>query len=214
MSENITSKTASPVCSRAKRVPRRHRYSALRKASLFEEDGLAPPTWLGGLHSATKSQAAEKGIGFRLSLRDLEDTFRRQHGRCAVTGREFDETVLTGAFTRHDGASVDRINPRGIYEVGNCRIVTFQANAALNDWGDDALLSFCRDVLQHRDRASALRRSEEYLTELDARMGRLTTERDVHPFFSTDWNQLNLELADTGEERNRVKLRIIRLFRT
>jgi len=93
-----------------------------------------------------RRQCREKGIWFEITAEDVAEVYEEQGGRCFLTGRE----LLWGLAGRHrDTLSIDRIEADDGYVRGNIRLVTYQANRARGELGDEELFEFCRTVLQY-----------------------------------------------------------------
>ena len=78
-----------------------------------------------------------------VSAQDLAALWKRQRGRCALTGRRLDKT-----------AHLDHIVPRakgGADDIENLRWVCDEANLAKRDLSDDDFIRLCRDVLDIAD---------------------------------------------------------------
>ena len=88
----------------------------------------------------TRERAAVRGIEFALTSSDVVALFMEADNRCQVTGLPFDRVYRpTGASKRPFAASIDRIDNRVGYIVGNVRIVCVMVNVALGEWGYEAL---------------------------------------------------------------------------
>lgn len=97
---------------------------------------------------AAKYRAKKLNISFNLDSKYLEGIWEEQQGRCAVSGRDFDlSRPNIEASTRPNSPSLDRINPKEGYIKGNVRIVCYQVNTALNEYGEEALISLCKDII-------------------------------------------------------------------
>jgi len=96
-----------------------------------------------------RGNAKRRGIEVSITVEDIDRMMRDQDMRCCLTGIKF-------KTDRHEGCgrvrprlpSVDRIDARGPYAMGNVRIVCAAMNAALGDWGEDSfermLDGYCR----------------------------------------------------------------------
>lgn len=100
--------------------------------------------------SKAKIRAKQYGVSFNIDVKYLLKLWDIQEGRCALSNRIFDvrkyrnkEKVVA------DTPSLDRIVPDKGYIKGNVRFVTFQTNSALNSYGEEALISLCKDILSN-----------------------------------------------------------------
>lgn len=89
--------------------------------------------------------------GGTITAQDLRDLWASQAGVCVLTGRPMVMHNGSGKSVL-DSPSVDRIESDGIYEIGNVRLITMQANSAKLFGTDEDLYAFCEAVLAHRDR--------------------------------------------------------------
>jgi hypothetical protein len=168
--------------------------------------------WLKALVAATRQGAKTKGVAFTLDVNEVAEVLQKQRGRCAITGRNFNKERNSNSYTRPDGATIDRIDPHGTYCKENVRIVTFQANAALNDWGDNVLVSFCRDVLHHRETMNEVERLEQNLACLDKAVVGVEMLRDREVRYGPEWDSANLKLFDLARERAKLARKIEEFF--
>ena len=78
------------------------------------------------------------------------ELWRQCAGRCAVTGLEYSEKkVGSGQAKRAFAPSIDKIDPSGIYELENCRLVMVAINFALNAWGLEVYLDLAKAAVRH-----------------------------------------------------------------
>ncbi len=110
---------------------------------------------LDGIVAQIRSRAKKRGIPCDLTRDHIQAMIERQHGRCAVTGLEFD-VELPCNRTMHMKPlrpSIDRIEPAKGYIVENCRIVCFALNAAFGQWGEDVFWKIAEAALAKRKAA-------------------------------------------------------------
>lgn len=100
------------------------------------------------LCGSAKYRAKKLKILFNLDTPFLINLWEEQQGLCAVSGRVFDlSRPSMEASTRANSPSLDRINPKVGYIKGNVRFVCYQVNTALNEYGEEALISLCKDII-------------------------------------------------------------------
>jgi hypothetical protein len=97
--------------------------------------------WLGYVLSGIKSARTKQGVLFSITLRDLMGIWEKQSGRCALTGLE----MLTRVRSPYS-ASVDRIDSKGIYEIGNVQLVCVAANYAKCGFPNAAMIEFFQAI--------------------------------------------------------------------
>lgn len=101
------------------------------------------------LWSCAKNRAQKKDRVFDISFEQAWEVFKSQDGRCAVSGREFDLIYQEGG-PNPNGPSFDRIDSSLGYTLDNVRFVTYHVNTALSSFGDEALISLCKDILENK----------------------------------------------------------------
>lgn len=84
-----------------------------------------------------------------ISLDALELLWTAQGGRCALTG--WDMTMELGRGVVPTNCSIDRIDPKNGYEVGNVQLVCRVANVAKSDMTQSDFLAMCRSVVRSSD---------------------------------------------------------------
>lgn len=124
----------------------------------------------GDLIRSCRSRAAEKGLEFDISAKDLEMIYNLQDGKCNYTGRKLKikserthtkrmernreariKSNSNKTYHRMDKASVDRIDPNGGYTRDNVHLVRVHVNYAKLDMQEDDFISMCRDVVTKAD---------------------------------------------------------------
>jgi hypothetical protein len=105
--------------------------------------------------------AKQRGKLFELTLSDVEQMLSQQRGRCAVTGIAFTNAKPPTARMRPWTASIDRIRSTEGYVSGNVRLVCAFANVAMNDFGEEVLMSLIEKIVRRIVR-------EEVLTSVES----------------------------------------------
>lgn len=90
---------------------------------------------------------------FDLDLQYLKELWDRQNGKCSVTGLELHIKYIHTKKQRTDKspyqASLDRIDNSKGYIKGNVRFVCLMFNIARNDFSDNAVIEFCKKVVDN-----------------------------------------------------------------
>lgn len=99
------------------------------------------PKWAKRLLDGAQYRTKQSGEPVLFRSDDMLAIVDRARGRCEVTGIPFSALKLPGRDSnRHPySPSLDRIDPSTGYSRGNCRLVLFAVNVALNDWGIEIL---------------------------------------------------------------------------
>jgi len=97
-----------------------------------------------------KARARLKNLSFTIGLQDLYSIYQEQNGVCAVSGRPM--TLLSTIRRDPDALSIDRIDSAIGYEPNNIRFVLMRVNYMLGNFGLDATLVLCRDILSYQER--------------------------------------------------------------
>lgn len=93
-------------------------------------------------------RAKRKDIDITITLDQLEELWKEQKGRCALTGWKM--KVRGGGLTDPYCLTIDRIKDEDGYVPGNVRLVCWMANKAKSAWGERLFVKMCKDVLKRR----------------------------------------------------------------
>lgn len=94
-----------------------------------------------------EARAKAQDLPFDITSEYLVTLYEAQHGECDVSGRKFN---LSPSESRPhpDSPSLDKIIPAYGYTEGNVRLTTYHVNVCLADYGMDAFLELCEDVME------------------------------------------------------------------
>ena len=93
------------------------------------------------LIGACRSRCEKGNIPFNLDQHVAEIQLRIDKGFCEISGHPFDQNRIPGERGIRPGApSLDRRDPKGGYVLNNIRVVCFAVNAAMSNWGEEAVL--------------------------------------------------------------------------
>lgn len=101
------------------------------------------------LYNQCKGRAKFRGMEFDLTFEEVVELFEESRGRCTLTGVPFSLSRIRGPWV----PSIDRINSDLGYVRGNVRVVCFAANIAMQQWGENVLLTMMESMascMQHR----------------------------------------------------------------
>ena len=88
-------------------------------------------TWM-----RTRKGARCRGLSFEITREDVDALFVQQNYCCAVTGLGFKMDRVPHLRLRPWLPSIDRINSKGGYTLGNVRLVCAFVNVAMNQFGE------------------------------------------------------------------------------
>ena len=111
------------------------------------------PEWAKELYRAARIRAAKKGFPFTLTTADLDALVMQANGRCSISGIPFEFDKQGHRVKRPFAPSLDRINHRCGYVMGNVRFVSVAANVAMNVWGEAALRRLAEGICGYTDTA-------------------------------------------------------------
>lgn len=97
--------------------------------------------------SSAKRRSTDKNVPFNLTYEGLIDIWKRQNGRCCISGRIFDLDPSEERVNK-DAPSLDRIVPQLGYVFGNVRFITWQTNAAISEYGLENFIALCKDIME------------------------------------------------------------------
>lgn len=99
-----------------------------------------------------KLAAKKRGLAFDLTRDDVKKMAAESNGRCAVTGIPFEYVLPQDAPFRRNpfGPSIDRIDSRNGYVLGNVRLVCAMVNVAMMDWGEGYLWQIAHAMVSKR----------------------------------------------------------------
>ena len=132
----------------------RTRSCGCKHSSQDQKTGSASPYWKGigeisGYRiNKIKTAASRRGIDYQLEDKDLWELFISQGKKCALSGLP----IEFGKKGREVGsASLDRIDSRKGYVVGNIQWVHKDVNIMKMDFGQDYFSDLCRRIWYNRN---------------------------------------------------------------
>ena len=99
--------------------------------------------------SAARKSATKRNIGFYITEDTIVKLWKKQKGKCALSGIEMTLTHGTSAAMNPTKISVDRIDNSQGYVDGNVQLILWQANAAKSVWSNQQLIEMCKAVASH-----------------------------------------------------------------
>lgn len=104
------------------------------------------------IFDSSKRGAKDRGLAFDLSLQDVLDLLISADGRCTATGIPFSSERESGARVSLWKPSLDRINSKQGYILGNVRIVCIAFNIAAQEHGDEVFEKLALGFLKNCQR--------------------------------------------------------------
>ena len=103
------------------------------------------------LIAAAKNRAKTKTLPFNLDFEHLNNLWKEQEGRCAISGVEFDISPNDNfGEPKQLSPSLDRIIPALGYVKGNVRLVTYQINCGIGPYGLEKFIDMCKAVVREQ----------------------------------------------------------------
>jgi hypothetical protein len=99
-----------------------------------------------------RARAEKNHWDFNLTPKGISEMLRAQECRCAVSGVRFDLAPIDTGGRRPMCPSIDRIDNRAGYVLGNIRLTTTIVNIAMSDWADADFFAMCEAVARERER--------------------------------------------------------------
>lgn len=108
------------------------------------------------LYNQMRARSKTKGRECTATEQDLYDLWDKQNGCCALTGVPMTHTYSPDmvAVSRVTNGSVDRIDSRVGYIVGNIQFACVRVNLMKGPMQEEQLLSVCRAILHHSESQS------------------------------------------------------------
>lgn len=102
---------------------------------------------------AAMSRARKRGLNYESDLAGWAVAMMvAQNHRCALSKVNFSLEVFGhGAAPRPFAPSIDRIDARGGYTLGNIRIICWAANLLLNTWGDKPAVRVAKGIASNAE---------------------------------------------------------------
>ena len=113
------------------------------------EKNMLDRSWrLNKLLVMAKSRATNKGRDFNITTEYLIELWDAQDGCCSVSGTPFELHYADNGGPHPDGPSLDRIDSKEGYIIGNVRLVTYHVNTALSCFGEERLIKLSNDIVK------------------------------------------------------------------
>lgn len=125
----------------------------LRKSNRYTY-GKNNPLWKGGefipktLYSYYKKQAEKRGKSFNITLDDLDKQFKKQNGKCAISGITLKDPKPI-AKRKESDLSLDRIDSTKGYDKNNIQWVHKTINMMKWSLSQEEFLSWCKIIAQN-----------------------------------------------------------------
>ena len=97
-------------------------------------------------YSAARKSAVKRNIGFYITEQTIVDLWKKQKGKCALSGVDMTLTHGTPANPNPTKLSVDRIDNGLGYFPQNVQLITWQANTAKSVWSNQQLIDMCKAI--------------------------------------------------------------------
>lgn len=101
----------------------------------YNKNMLSAEFRLNKLMGMAKNRAKDKGLDFDLTSEYLKSLWDKTEGRCQVSSIPFELTRPEFGKVHPYAPSIDRIEPLKGYTQGNVRLIVYQLNVALSEFG-------------------------------------------------------------------------------
>ncbi len=105
---------------------------------------------LAKLYSMAKNRAEKSDLPFDIDLNYLVELWDLNEGKCCLTGLPFQLDNSEKGKTNPETVSIDKIIPKLGYTKGNVRLVCYQINIALSEYGEEQLERMCKAYVAYR----------------------------------------------------------------
>lgn len=123
----------------------------------YEANMLKPPWRLSKLMAMAKNRAKTKSLPFDLTLQHLEELWEELDGCCALSGIPLELGRSEFGKVHPYAPSLDRETPHLGYIKGNVRIVCYQMNVALSEFGIAQFEELVQRYVEHINGGVAFR---------------------------------------------------------
>ena len=94
-------------------------------------------------YNSVKKGAKVRNKEFNISIEYMDEVFKLQQGKCALTGKDI---CINSPSLKQTTASLDRIDSSKGYIIGNIQFVLKHINTMKMDLSQDDFISLCKDV--------------------------------------------------------------------
>ena len=97
-----------------------------------------------GWYRRFERSAQERNLNWALTIEDLDALWRKQNGKCALSGVNLDNAYLT------ETVSIDRINSKSGYSINNIQLIHKDLNLMKRSMDDEVFISWCCSIAKHK----------------------------------------------------------------
>ncbi len=121
-----------------------NRCNKCAKNKIIKDNGGVPINYNGTYnfsgksYSAWKSSAKRRGINWKITKQQMEDVFKKQNGKCALSGME----MIPRKNTPYR-PSIDRIDSTKGYSIDNIQFVCSMVNVMKNKFNEKDFIKMC-----------------------------------------------------------------------
>lgn len=99
-----------------------------------------------------RDRSKRKNIQFNITKEYLKELWDKQNGKCAISGIEMTFEQYKGRIPTN--VSIDQINPKNGYTIGNIQLVCMAVNQMKSDLKIDELYKFCSAILEQKNKST------------------------------------------------------------
>lgn len=119
-----------------------------RKKHYSEETGLIKMLQMRFL--AARDRSKKKNIPFNITKEYLKELWDKQEGKCAISGIKMSFEQCNGRTNTN--VSIDQINHKDGYTVGNVQLVCMAVNQMKSDMLMEDLYKFCEAIIENKQK--------------------------------------------------------------
>lgn len=109
---------------------------------------------LNKLVAMAKNRAKTQNLDFNIDTDYVINLWESQDGCCSISGLNFNLTPPTTVSCNYNAPSIDKINPKLGYIKGNIRLICYQINMAIGEYGEDRLYEMCKQILDYKNKGN------------------------------------------------------------
>lgn len=108
---------------------------------------------------AAKGRSKKQNLPFNITKEYLKELWDKQNGKCAISGLEMTFEQCNGRVPTN--VSIDQINHKNGYTIGNIQLVCMAVNQMKSDMLMEDLYKFCDLIIKNKQKCQKVESQEE-----------------------------------------------------